>query len=144
MSKTINNQAATTLGGGAQNFIPYHDDHNFAWSVEADAVLQKGTSVYLKADGQVAAVSANGEAPLGVVTIPNDAVGGRVTVLIQAKMIVIAIASGAVSTGDRVRGNGVDGTTGRPLYTVDAGAVLANGIALEDAADTEDVTVVIL
>lgn len=142
MAKTIQNQAATTLGNITLTNRRFIDNHNHAMSFVAEAALPFGASVALKADGRVGIPDDEAEPVIGVVQVPSNAADERCTVVTQFKAITKAVASGEVTIGDKVFCDGV--ASGVPTYaTVEtpATALAGNGVALGSGADTEEIYV---
>lgn len=146
MSNTVNNQAAFQKGNTTLNLVPFIDQHNYAHSFVADAVLPKGTPVELKANGKVGVPTGETAIVIGVVHVPSTEVDGRCTVVIAGKALVKGEASGAVSLGDEVFCDGLSTDGSRPTFATIAstGAVYTKAVALNDAADTEEVLTIIL
>lgn len=104
--------------------------------------LEKGEFVKLAADGEIEPIAAVTDFPIGYVSNKNPYEEGGYTVVTDAKAEIKGVADGAVTTGQLMA---VSGNTAN--VTQFKTAVATNyvvGIALNDAADTEEVAVLVL
>lgn len=134
-----------TLGTTSKTTVKLAEAYSINKGFVATGVLRRGQVVKLNPNGEVIAIAAPTDRPLGVVVAGNRTAGDEVTVQTEFNAVIRASADGAVVTTNEVSCTGVS-ETGDLLseFAVSAAGNVISGIALSDAADAEDVWVGIL
>lgn len=124
----------TSISSTSQNKTPYlMDQAQVSRSFPCDTLLKRGATVKLLSTGKVATVAAAADVVLGLVTVGNKVVGGKVTVQLRKAAIIIAKSSAAIALGALVDATGWDATLGETIVTTATGTGNSFGIALQAA-----------
>lgn len=137
------------------NTLTYASDNPIPLTVHPGAVItlvfqldsgttkvEKGEFVKLAADGEIEPIAAVTDFPVGYVSNKNPYEEGGYTIVTDAKAQIKGVADGAVITGQLMAVSG--NTANVPQFKTAVATNYVVGIALNDAADTEDVEVLIL
>jgi len=125
--------------------MPYQEDKSLDIGFDCDAKLEKGAIVKLSSDGDVDAIAAATDLPLGVVSVGNSAAGEKLTV----KTGFVAVSKVIIDTDDVVIGDKLsftawDATNKLTKVKKSLTTNYISAIALTAGGDTDEIMVGIL
>ena len=136
-----------TLGGKTSKIISKEESYSINNGFLCTEKVSAGTIVKLNSDGTVSPVELPADVPFGILSSGCREANGEVTVQTPFNAVVRGKASGSITVGldlsvvDTVTDNG--NTLSVYKDSVSAGGVLIVAQALSNAADGEDVWVVV-
>ena len=129
-----------TLGTTPKTVCRTTETHSINRGFVAKAVFSRGAIVKLDAEGEVVAITAATDTPLGMVVAGNRAAGEEVTVQTQFNALVVCKPTADVVIGAEVSATGLSDEGITSIVTATAGAYSV-GVALE-AGSADDYVLV--
>lgn len=128
-----------TLGNTTETVITLEESYSLDKGFTAKAIMPKGTVVnYDPSTGEVGVATVTDA--FGVLSIGATAIGDTVTVKTPFVQLQSGIASGAITNGDLLAADGVDGNNVQKFKKAVATNIVV-GMALMDSADTAEARV---